>query len=78
MSDSSLAAAGGDPAHYLAFSTIQDGTHSGGSEFNVPTTLPATAGGTSQGFFNYIQVLLHLELLVHMYRFITPVVWTHL
>ena len=50
MSDSTLAAAGGNPAHYLAFSTTQDGTHNGGSEFNFPTTLPATAGGTSQGF----------------------------
>ena len=53
MSDSSLAANSGTgthPAHYLAFSTTQDGTHSGGGEFNNPTSLPATYGGTSQGF----------------------------
>ena len=53
MSDSTLAAdtgIGGHPAHYLAFSTTQDGTHGGGSEYNHPTSLPATAGGTSQGF----------------------------
>jgi hypothetical protein len=53
MSDSTLAAdenIGGHPAHYLAFSITQDGTHGGGSEYNHPTSLPATAGGTSQGF----------------------------
>ena len=53
MSDSTLAAdtgIGGHPAHYLAFSTTQDGTHGGGSEYNHPTSLPATYGGTSQGF----------------------------
>ena len=53
MSDSTLAAdenIGGHPAHYLAFSITRDGTHGGGSEYNHPTSLPATAGGTSQGF----------------------------